>query len=185
MQFYVVYLCIPEHGIIMYLKKTNTVKSLRRSARYAIAALLILATGMASACGSRSNSDVIVAGSTSVQPYAELLAEEFENQHPDYVIDVQGGGSSAGITAVESDTADIGMSSRLLKDSEKNLWSAEIARDGLAVVINPDNPVQSLTMEQLRRIYIGEITRWSEVGGRDSNIHVISREEGSGTKSAF
>jgi phosphate transport system substrate-binding protein len=165
--------------------KLNASKNLMHSVRATIVTLMILAAAASASCSRGSNSGVIVAGSTSVQPYAELLAEEYEHQHPEYEIDVQGGGSSAGITAVESETADIGMSSRMLKDSEQSLWSAEIARDGLAVIIHPNNPVNNLTMEQLRGIYTGAVTHWREVGGRDSAIHVISREEGSGTKSAF
>ena len=155
------------------------------SVRAVVAALLVLTVAVTPACGKRSNVSVIIAGSTSVQPYAELLAEEFERLHTDIAIDIQGGGSSAGITAVLSDTADVGMSSRRLKDSEQHLWFVEIARDGLAVIVHPDNPVRNLSMEQLRGIYAGRITKWSEVGGGDANIHVISREEGSGTKSAF
>jgi len=157
----------------------------RSPGRAAIGLALVLAVTMVSACGARHSNTVIVAGSTSVQPYAECLAEEFEMMHPDCAIDVQGGGSSAGITAVISGTADIGMSSRVLKESERDLWSAEICRDGLAVIVNPNNGVSNLTLEQLRGIYTGKITRWSEVGGRDARIHVISREEGSGTRSAF
>lgn len=165
--------------------KMNKTKRIRRALCAVIAALLIVTSVMAAACGNSSNSGVIAAGSTSVQPYAELLAEAYEHQHPENEIDVQGGGSSAGITAVETGTADIGMSSRMLKESEQDLWSCEIARDGLAVIVNPDNPISGLTLEQLRGIYTGAITQWREVGGRDANIHVISREEGSGTKSAF
>jgi len=138
----------------------------------------------ASSCG-RQNADVIVAGSTSVQPYAEILAEEYERLYPGNAVDVQGGGSAAGITAVQSGAADIGMSSRALKDGEKSLWSVEIAKDGLAIVVNPQNPVTDLTLEQIRKIYSAEITDWSEAGGTRAKIHIITREEGSGTRSAF
>lgn len=138
-----------------------------------------------SGCNRKSEACVIVAGSTSVQPYAEVLAEEYMVIHPGAEIDIQGGGSAAGITAAQSGTADIGMSSRQLKDEEKGLWSVEIARDGLAIVVNPNNPVQDLTLEQIRDIYSEAVTDWSEVGGRNAKIHVITREEGSGTRSAF
>jgi phosphate transport system substrate-binding protein len=77
------------------------------------------------------------------------------------------------------------MSSRTLKEEEKGLWYVEIARDGLAVVVNPANPVLDLTLDQIRGIYSETITNWSEVGGPDHKIHVITREEGSGTRSAF
>jgi phosphate transport system substrate-binding protein len=77
------------------------------------------------------------------------------------------------------------MSSRSLKDEEKDLWFAEIARDGLAVIVNPANTIQDLTLEQICGIYSNSITNWDQVGGSDSKIHVITREEGSGTRSAF
>jgi len=149
------------------------------------ALVLLLSACLLSSCGGRKSSAVVIAGSTSVQPYAELLVEEYALQHPGCEIDVQGGGSSAGITAVESGIADIGMSSRALKDSELGLWSVEIAKDGLAIIINPRNPLANLSLEQLRRIYAGAVVNWKEVGGEDARIHVITREEGSGTRSAF
>jgi len=145
--------------------------------------LLILFTGITFSCKERQG--IVVAGSTSVQPYAEVLAEEFMIFNPKNIIDIQGGGSSAGITAVESGTADIGMSSRSLKDSEKHLWSLEIAKDGLAIIINPRNPINNLSMAQIRGIYSGDIQNWNQLGGFDAKIHIIAREEGSGTRSAF
>jgi len=131
---------------------------------------------------------VIVAGSTSVQPYAEILAEEFNLLHPDIIVDIQGGGSSAGIMAARSDTADIGMTSRSLEEDESDLWIVEIANDGLAIIINPKNDITDLTTEQIRDIYTQKIKTWDELDpekGNSSKIHIISREEGSGTRSAF
>jgi len=150
-----------------------------------ITGLMCACACLTSACGGRSGSSVIITGSTSVQPYAEILSEEFAHLYPDSEIDVLGGGSSAGIQAVESGTADIGMSSRALKDSEKGLWSVEIAKDGLAIIVHPRNPLTDLSIEQLRSIYAGDITNWKDVGGEDAKIHTITREEGSGTRSAF
>jgi len=150
-----------------------------------IAAAILSVIGSMFSCGDNSDS-VIAAGSTSVQPYAEILAEKYMLLYPGSVIDVQGGGSSAGIEAAETGTADIGMSSRALTDDENGrLWSVEIAKDGLAVIVNPKNPVKNLTLEQVRDIYANKITDWSEVGGNNAKIHVITREEGSGTRSAF
>jgi phosphate transport system substrate-binding protein len=120
-----------------------------------------------------------------VQPYIEVLAEEYAHKYPEIEIDVQGGGSSTGITAVESGATNIGMSSRNLKESEQHLWSLEIAKDGLAIIVNPRNPVRNLTMEQIRGIYSADITSWSQLGGAEAKIHIIAREEGSGTRSAF
>lgn len=147
--------------------------------------ILLLAASLLAACGTGASAAVVVAGSTSVQPFAEILAEEYMIQHPDASIDVQGGGSSAGIRAAQSGTAGIGMSSRSLKDDEKELWSVEIARDGLAVIVNPDNPISDLSLDQVRDIYYAAVTNWRELGGVDAKIHVIAREEGSGTRSAF
>lgn len=146
--------------------------------------VLAFLTSLLSAC-SGPGSATVIAGSTSVQPYAEILAEEFEHMYPDLEIDIQGGGSSAGITAVEVGTADIGMSSRELTEEEKSLWVVEIARDGLAIIVNPDNPVSDLTLGQVRDIYSGACADWSELGGVSSKIHIIAREDGSGTRSAF
>lgn len=152
-----------------------------------IAALAAFAftMGLLSGCSQKSDSDIVIAGSTSVQPYTEVLAEEYMILHPGTEIDIQGGGSAAGIAAAQSGIADIGMSSRSLKDEEKGLWYVEIARDGLAVIVNPANSVQDLTLDQIRDIYAETITTWNEVGGPSSKIHVIAREEGSGTRSAF
>lgn len=105
--------------------------------------------------------------------------------YPGAEIDIQGGGSAAGLTAAQSGTADIGMSSRALKTEEKTLWFVEIARDGLAVIVNPANSVQNLTLNQMRDIYAATSTDWSQFGGSKAKINVITREEGSGTRSAF
>ena len=148
-------------------------------------AALVLFLGALPACSGRHAESVVAAGSTSVQPYAEILAEEYMALHPGEFIDIQGGGSSAGITAAESGTADIGMSSRSLKESEGHLWMVEIAKDGLAVIVHPENPIGDLSLAQVRGIYAAGIANWSELGGPDAKIHVITREEGSGTRSAF
>ena len=135
-----------------------------------------------------SGSGIVLAGSTSVQPFAELLAEDYARRFPDApVINVQGGGSTAGIEAALSHTADLGMSSRDLKDSEKaqGLIPVAIAHDAIAIVVHPSNPVQALTSDQVRRIFDGEISDWSQVGGLKGRIVVVTREEGSGTRGAF
>jgi len=147
--------------------------------------LLSISVSLTSACSRPSEAGFIVAGSTSVQPYAEILAEEYMILHPGTEIDIQGGGSSAGITAAKSGVANLGMSSRHLNEEEKSLWSVEIAKDGLGVIVHPSNPISNLTLDQIRKIYSGEIKSWNEVGGSNSKIHLITREEGSGTRSAF
>ena len=130
-----------------------------------------------------------LAGSTTVQPLAEVLAEAFMEMHPDVVIEVQGGGSSVGVTSAGEGTVDIGMASRAVKDSEfetfPELQVFTIARDGIAIVTNPGIELPSLSIDQVASIFAGEITNFSEVGGPDAPITVVSREEGSGTRAAF
>jgi phosphate transport system substrate-binding protein len=132
---------------------------------------------------------ISLAGSTTVQPLAEKLAEEFTAMYPDVEIDVQGGGSSVGVKSAGQDTADIGMASREIKGSEleefPSLVIYTIAKDGIAVVAHPDVAVDGLTMDEVRSIFAGEITNWQDVGGPDADIVVVAREEGSGTRAAF
>jgi phosphate transport system substrate-binding protein len=136
------------------------------------------------ACGRNADS-VVIAGSTSVQPFAEVLAQDYMASHPGVSIDVQGGGSAAGIMATKSGTTDIGMSSRNLQGSETSLWSIEIARDGIAIIINPKNPITDLTLQQIADIYDGKTTNWDQIGGKKGEIDVFTREDGSGTRSSF
>ncbi|WP_130861205.1 phosphate ABC transporter substrate-binding protein [Bacilliculturomica massiliensis] len=137
--------------------------------------------------GDALSGTVVIAGSTSVQPLSEELAEAFSDVNGDITVEVQGGGSGQGIKSIEDKIADLGALSREVKEEEKALIAAEtvIAKDGVAVVVNPDCGVSDLTLEQIRKIYTGEITNWSEVGGNDAPIVVVTREEGSGTRGAF
>ncbi len=153
-----------------------------RKLRLLGAAIVLLS--LLGGCVTKPEAKIVVAGSTSVQPFAEILAEAYFHEHPNIEIDVQGGGSSAGIMAVKTKTADIGMSSRELKKDEI-FWSVEIAKDGLALIVHPDNPVSNLSSQQVQDIYSRKITNWKQVGGKDSPIHIITREEGSGTRTAF
>jgi phosphate transport system substrate-binding protein len=146
---------------------------------------LFLAGTVFLGCGRREVGAVNVVGSTSIQPFAEMLAQEFNRRHMDINVEVQGGGSTAGLQAVTEGIADIGTCSRSLKKEETGFTPIVIARDGLAVVIHPDNPLEGLTKAQIRDIFSGQITRWSQVGGLDREIRIISREEGSGTREAF
>lgn len=128
-----------------------------------------------------------IAGSTSVQPLSEVLVEAFTAKNPAIKIDVQGGGSSAGIQSAKSGAAQIGSSSRELTAEEKgaNLQEFIIARDGIAIIVHPSNPVVDLSVEDIRRIYSGQILSWSQFGGTDKQITIITREAGSGTRGAF
>jgi phosphate transport system substrate-binding protein len=114
-----------------------------------------------------------------------LLAEEYMIRHPTSHIYVQGGGSTAGIEAVRSKAAHIGMSSRSLMGEETNLYSVTIARDAIAVIVHPTNPVSDLSLIQIRQVFSGNIRSWSAVSGPSHPIVLVTREEGSGTREAF
>jgi phosphate transport system substrate-binding protein len=151
-------------------------------------ACLVLALGVAlfPACRPRSAGNALVlAGSTSIQPFADKWAEVFMAEHPGKIINVQGGGSSAGIQACLSGACDIGMSSRELKPDEKVLHEIVVARDGLAIVVNPANPVRGLKTSEVRQIFSGDLLSWRPLGGPGQAITVVTREEGSGTRGAF
>ncbi len=148
--------------------------------------VLTLFVTLTAGCGTAGSGGVSVAGSTSVQPFAELLAEEYMTTHPrNAPINVQGGGSSAGILAAQTGVAHIGMSSRDLRPEEKGLNEILIARDAIAVIVNPRNPLEDISSEELRDIFSGRIRNWREYGWEDRTITVVSREEGSGTRGTF
>lgn len=136
-------------------------------------------------CSRGSKTAITLAGSTSVEPFAELLAEHFMAQHPGVEISVQGGGSSAGVRAVQNRICAIGMSSRELTPEEKGLTEVPIAHDAIALVVSARNPVRELTMEQARDVFAGRIRNWKALGGPDQRITPITREEGSGTRASF
>jgi phosphate transport system substrate-binding protein len=155
-----------------------------RRRQWILAAAVLVLAGMLSACH-RGQTGLSVVGSTSVEPFAEALAEEFMARRPGEKIFVQGGGSSAGIQAVRTGAADVGMSSRNLMETEKDLIALPIIYDAIAVIVHRDNPVRNLSPDQIRKIFSSEITRWNEVGGNDHPITLVTREEGSGTREAF
>ena len=126
-----------------------------------------------------------MAGSTAFQPFAEKLAEMYMTASR-CEITVQGGGSAVGIQSAFSGAAQIGMADLVdLPPEAQALTKAIVAKDGIAVVVNPANPVANLTTEQVRDIFNGKIKNWNEVGGADHPITVVSREAGSGTRSSF
>lgn len=169
----------------------------------AITLIMILALGAFVGCGAKDSGTatdettsgsaaevtgtVITAGSTSVQPLSEELAKAFMDANAGITVEVQGGGSGQGIKAIQEKIADLGAISREVKDEEKASVVDQyvIAKDGVAVVVNPATKVENLTIEQIKKIYTGEIKNWKEVGGDDAPITVVSREEGSGTRGAF
>ncbi|TAJ44043.1 phosphate ABC transporter substrate-binding protein [Methanofollis fontis] len=132
---------------------------------------------------------ISVTGSTTVLPIAQMAAEAFMDANTYADIQVSGGGSSVGVQAVGEGTADIGMASRDLKDSEKekypDLVQHIVARDGIAIIVHPSNSVDVLTEDQVKSIYLGDITRWNAVGGSDQAIVVVGRDSASGTREFF
>ncbi len=146
--------------------------------------LLLVFLSMTLGC-QRSRAGMTVAGSTSVEPFAELLAEEYMSIHPGNRIYVQGGGSTAGIEAAISGAANIGMSSRNLVDAEKKLYAVTIAKDAIAVIVHPSSPIEDLSLDKIRDVFSGKIVNWKELGGPNHSIDIVTREEGSGTRESF
>lgn len=179
---------------------------IRRISSFLLLGFLLLAVSFAGGCGQVSEQDnagtpsekqaqeadtlsgtITIAGSTSVQPFSEVLAEEFMKKYPEVQVNVQGGGSSQGVQAAISGAADIGSASRDLKDKEKeeNLVETKLAIDGVAIVVHTSNKVNDLKIEDVKNIYIGNISNWKDLGGEDAKITVVCREDGSGTRGAF
>lgn len=157
--------------------------------------VLILCLGL-TGCGGSDNSGedsseisekVSLNGSTSMEKFVNALKEAIVEDYPNLALEPQFTGSSAGIEAVLARTADIGNSSRALKDEEKAKGLKEniVAIDGIAVISHPSNKVDNVTTEQLKKIYTGEITNWLQLGGENQAIVVMGREAGSGTRGAF
>ena len=161
----------------------------RAIVRAALSCMVLAVLLPASGCsgdGSRPD-QVIVNGSTTILPIAEISAEQFMEANPEISVLVSGVGSSAGIETVTKGSSDIGTSSRDLKPEEETLGLVDtpIAYDAIAVIVNPGNPVRELTTEQVRAIFSGSITNWSELGGPDLDIGLVNRDEASGTREAF
>jgi len=154
-----------------------------------IVGIVIIAAALGGWFEDKNVQTITVMGSTTVLPIVQRASEAYMEKHSDVDIRVSGGGSSVGIRAVGEGTADIGMASRDLKSSEKkeypSLKKTVIARDGIAIIVHPDNPVSSLTLEQIRGIYNGTYTNWKDVGGPDMEIVVINRDSASGTREFF
>ena len=126
-------------------------------------------------------------GSTSMEKVMQVLIEAFKEQQPNVTVNYTGSGSGAGVTSAIDGTADLGLASRALKseEEEKGAQANIVALDGVAVVVNPDNAVDDLTVDQIAQIFKGEITNWKDVGGEDAPIVLIGREAGSGTRDGF
>ena len=164
--------------------------------------LTLMLTLSLAACGSDSNSNtdnsdnndsaavtgtVSTDGSTSMEKVIGALGESFMAANEGVEFTYNPTGSGAGITAAQEGRCDIGLSSRALKDEEKagGLKETVLAYDGIAIIVNPENPVNDLTLDQIAKLYTGEITNWKDVGGNDAEVVLIGREAASGTRDGF
>ena len=172
---------------------------------FALTAVMTLA--LLVGCGDRTNNDantgddnanggtvaetvsgtVSTDGSTSMEKVIGALSESYMAANKDVTVNYNPTGSGAGITAVQEGTCNIGLSSRALKDEEKaaGLQETVLAYDGIAIIVHPDNPVSDLSIEQIAKLYTGEITNWKDVGGKDAQVVLIGREAASGTRDGF
>ena len=140
----------------------------------------------ASSTAAALSGNVATGGSTSMKNVIAALTEGFAEVEPGVTVSYDPTGSGAGITGATDKTLDIGLSSRALKDDEKNdVDGTTVALDGIAIIVNKDSKVADLTVDQLKQMFTGEITNWSEVGGDDGEIVLIGREAGSGTRDGF
>ena len=173
----------------------------------AFALTAVMALALLAGCGNQTNNDnannggdsadnggaaavsgtVSTDGSTSMEKVIGALSESYMAANKDVTVNYNPTGSGAGITAVQEGTCDIGLSSRALKDEEKaaGLQEMVLAYDGIAIIVHPDNPVSDLTLEQIARLYTGELTNWKDVGGNDAQVVLIGREAASGTRDGF
>ncbi|MEF2564648.1 MAG: phosphate ABC transporter substrate-binding protein [Oscillospiraceae bacterium] len=154
----------------------------------------VMALSLFAGCGQKANDNgtttggtVSTDGSTSMEKVIGALGESFMEANSGTTFTYNPTGSGSGIQAVSEGRCDIGLSSRALKDDEKasGLKETIVALDGIAIIVNPQNPVKDLTLEQIAKIYTGEITNWKDVGGEDAEIVLIGREAGSGTRDGF
>ena len=181
-------------------KRNEVIHIMKKIITFALAALLALSLA---ACGSEPKTDdtaktddqtqtqltgtVSTDGSTSMEKVIGALSESYMAVNKDVTVNYNPTGSGSGITAVQEGTCDIGLSSRALKDEEKSAGLKEtvLAYDGIAIIVHPDNPVSDLSIDQIAKLYTGEITNWEDVGGKDAEVVLIGREAASGTRDGF
>lgn len=147
--------------------------------------LVYLSVFLLAACGRPPEGTLSLTGSSTVAPMASDIARAYEAEHPDLRIDVQTGGSSKGIADARRGLADIGMASRALAPDESDLDAHVVARDGLCMIVHPDNPVAELSRQQVIDIYTGKHSDWSELGQPAAPITVVSKASGRATLEVF
>ena len=151
-----------------------------------IIVVLIIIVGAYLVFAGENNSKITIVGSTSVQPVAQSLATAYMKEHPNVKIEVQGGGTAVGLKSVSDGTAQIGMASEQLASNQtQGLNNYTLGQDGIVAIVNNNNTVTGLTSAQVKGIFTGNTTNWSQVGGSSGKIDVIVREVGSGTRVAF
>ncbi len=178
--------------------RNDEVLTMKIKKMLSIVAVGVLCLGVLTACGGKTSqkntvrdektgsASVSTDGSTSMEKVIGILGESFQND-TGITFTYNPTGSGSGIKAVSEGRCDIGLSSRNLKDEEKasGLTETVLAYDGIAIIVNPDNPIQDLSLTDIAGIYTGKITNWSQVGGKDGEIVVIGREASSGTRDGF
>ena len=154
---------------------------------FALAVATLMGLSLLTGCSDSDSGTVATDGSTSMEKVIGTLGEAFEQKNEGITFTYNPTGSGSGIKAVQEGRCDIGLSSRALKEEEKSdgLTETILAYDGIAIVVNPENPVADLSVEQIADIYTGKINNWSQVGGNDGEIVRIGREAGSGTRDGF
>lgn len=167
---------------------TKNVSGSRLAFLGGIAGLLVVLALLPGSVSAEEQS-ITISGSTTVLPIASSVAEAYMAKNPDVDVKVSGGGSGAGISAIGKSSVDIGMSSRGLKDDEKasypNLVVTTVAKDGVAVIVNPANPVESLSLTQIKDIYTGTTKSWKDVCGNQEAFDIVGRDSASGTREFF
>lgn len=163
---------------------------MKKTSSMALAMVAVILSSMLLGCiSSGTSGSISIVGSTTVQPIATMAAQQYMDENEDADIQVSGGGSSTGIQSVGEGTADIGMASRQIKDTEKELYpdlvEHIIASDGIALIVHPTNSVSDLSMAQVKSIYKGEVTNWNDLGGPNLEIVVVGRDSASGTREFF
>ena len=176
-----------EAVIEKVIKKSEEILIMKVKRLFVLALAVVCSVSVFAGCEKQETGTVATDGSTSMEKVIGSLKETFEAENKGITVTYNPTGSGTGITAVAEGRCDIGLSSRALKDEEKSqgLVETTLALDGIAIIVNKENTVEDLSLDDIAKIYTGEITNWSEVGGEDADIVLIGREAGSGTRDGF